>query len=219
MQIYYYEGEDRRGPVNPVQLKTLAASGRVTPETIVEVGDKRLPARKVKGLEFPAAAPPVVPPAAPADDEIYTTAAPVPPVPPAEPAAVKTETKLPPFGAVQVEVPVDPSSTVSPVEPVEPAAPGLSDQERTQRELRIAVQNLVSSCVALKAVGWFFYIGAAVSLFGGLIAAANTENFSFVCVAFAGLAAGWAAAQVPFALEKIGQVHIAQYNADLYRGK
>lgn len=63
MQIYYYKGKDRLGPINPAQLRALAASGSVTPETLVEAGGKVLQAAKVKGLEFPAAVPPVSAPA------------------------------------------------------------------------------------------------------------------------------------------------------------
>ena len=66
MEFYYYFGSEKRGPVNPAQLKALVAAGEIVPETILETGGRRLPASKIKGLSFPAPVPPPVPPAEPA---------------------------------------------------------------------------------------------------------------------------------------------------------
>lgn len=61
MELFYYQNQKRLGPVNSAQIRALAARGEITPETIVEAGGKKLPAAKVKGLEFPAPVPPPVP--------------------------------------------------------------------------------------------------------------------------------------------------------------
>lgn len=52
MEFYYYEGDQRRGPVNAEQLKAMAKNGIITPDTIIESGGKRLPASKIVGLVF-----------------------------------------------------------------------------------------------------------------------------------------------------------------------
>lgn len=65
MELFYYRDQKRLGPVNSAQIRALAARGEITPETVLEVGGKKLPAAKVNGLEFPAPVPPPVPPADP----------------------------------------------------------------------------------------------------------------------------------------------------------
>lgn len=124
--------------------------------------------------------------------------APVPPAVPADPDPPAAVPFVAPYGGVQYIKPEE-----------KPAAPEIPSSERAQAELRLAAQFVDSSCVALKAVGWLFYIGAAVSFFGGIIAAANTENFAFIGIGLAGLAAGWSSAQIPFALEKMGRFLLA----------
>lgn len=78
MDFYYFDADQRRGPVNAAQLRALAANGIITPDTTIEAGGRNLPARRIKGLEFapadPPAAYPVEEPApdpepAPADDK------------------------------------------------------------------------------------------------------------------------------------------------------
>lgn len=149
MQIYYYEGEDRKGPVNPAQLKTLAASGRVTPETPVEIDGKKVRAAKVKGLSFAPAsapAPPVVPPPAPD---------PVLPAQAAEPAP-ETETRFTPFGAVQVEITPTPEPAVV--------------QGDTYRQLFVSQSN------AIKKEGTGFFVLAGIIVFSAVIVAGATES-------------------------------------------
>ena len=62
MEFFYLEKTgEKRGPVNAAQLKTLAANGTITPETVIEAGGRTLPASKVKGLGFVPVTPPPVP--------------------------------------------------------------------------------------------------------------------------------------------------------------
>lgn len=55
MDSFYYYGENgqRSGPVNARQLRTLAKTGQIRHETIIETEEgKKCPARKVQGLTF-----------------------------------------------------------------------------------------------------------------------------------------------------------------------
>lgn len=53
MNYYYYNGENRQGPVDAKSIKALASSGIITRETIIENEDgKKCPASKVNGLVF-----------------------------------------------------------------------------------------------------------------------------------------------------------------------
>ncbi len=53
MQFFYFVDGERKGPTNAAQLKTLAALGKISKETEIELGDgRRVPARKIKGLVF-----------------------------------------------------------------------------------------------------------------------------------------------------------------------
>jgi hypothetical protein len=56
---FYYRGEEKVGPVSQEQLKELASSGELLPESMIwkEGLDKPVPARKVKGLFAWAATP------------------------------------------------------------------------------------------------------------------------------------------------------------------
>lgn len=65
MDFFYFDADQRRGPVNAAQLRALAANGIITPDTTVEAGGRTLPARRIKGLEF---ASPVYPVEEPAPD-------------------------------------------------------------------------------------------------------------------------------------------------------
>lgn len=59
MQYYYIKGSKRLGPINADQLRSLSSQGVITGDTIVETEDRSvsIPARKVKGLEFPSPVP------------------------------------------------------------------------------------------------------------------------------------------------------------------
>ena len=74
---YYYNEQGERIGVTGGQLKELAKTGLITPETIIETENgKSAPARKVKGLTFGVAlAPDLVP-----DTEVYGLSKPKPPV-------------------------------------------------------------------------------------------------------------------------------------------
>ncbi len=53
MRCYYFVDGERKGPVDAAQLKNLAASGKISKETEIELEDgRRIQARKVKGLLF-----------------------------------------------------------------------------------------------------------------------------------------------------------------------
>ena len=87
MDFYYFDADQRRGPVNAAQLRALAANGTITPETTIEAGGRTLPARKIKGLEFAPADPPAV----------YPVEEPAPePAPAPEPVIVKPREPDPP---------------------------------------------------------------------------------------------------------------------------
>lgn len=84
MQFYYFADGERKGPVDAAELKNLAASGKISKETEVELEDgRRIPARKIKGLNFESETPdgkssagdiygvaePVAPPVLPTTEE------------------------------------------------------------------------------------------------------------------------------------------------------
>lgn len=84
MKVFYYKDGVRIGPIRGSQLKALALSGDIGPETMVEVKGKTVPARKVKGIEFhpaevsrPFEVPPLIEPgssASSADDLVDSSA-------------------------------------------------------------------------------------------------------------------------------------------------
>lgn len=204
MELYYYEGSTRLGPVNPAQLKALAARGIVTPDTVVEAGSKKLLASKVKGLEFPPAAPPPVEPQAAA-----LVPPPVPPVAPpvepvAEPAAAEpkkeTRTILTAFGATTVELDPDPL----------PEMPPASGPENPfEKSFRESAAELSASSKNISQVGWLFVFCGAVSGLIGVAAAVATDNAGALLPGIAALVGGLISAQVPFFLGKLGRFALA----------
>ncbi len=93
MNFFYFDADQRRGPVNAAQLRALAANGTITPETTIEAGGRTLPARKIKGLEFAPAVYPVEEPAPvpepEPEPEPVTVPAPDPPKPSAAQRAAR----------------------------------------------------------------------------------------------------------------------------------
>lgn len=66
MYHYYDETGERVGPVRGSQLLSLAAQGKITPETKVELSDgTSRPARKIQGIVFSTPPPPLPPPIVP----------------------------------------------------------------------------------------------------------------------------------------------------------
>jgi len=190
MELYYYEGSTRLGPVNPAQLKALAARGIVTPDTVVESGAKKLLASKVKGLEFPPAAPSVPPPVPPVFPAAEPAAA------PAEPAAAsekpKHRTMFTPFG---VSVEVEESL------PEMPPAGSSSAADSARRE---SIASLDKACDQVTQIGWLFALLAGLGAAGAL--------FAFVQGIGAGIVSGIASAiscgiacQLFFFLGKVGR--------------
>jgi len=80
---FYYNEQGEKISITSRELKELAASGKITPETVVETDEgKSAPARKVKGLKFSALADTVSNSAItpPDSDEVYGVVA-TPPAP------------------------------------------------------------------------------------------------------------------------------------------
>lgn len=183
MELYYYEGSTRLGPVNPAQLKALAARGIVTPDTVVEAGSKKLLASKVKGLEFPPAAPAVPPP--------------VPPVfPAAEPAAApsekpRTETVFTPFGGVEVEKSL----------PEMPPAGSSSAADSARRE---SIASLDKACDQVTQIGWLFALLAGLGAAGALFAFVQGVGPGIVSGIASAISCG-IACQLFFFLGKVGR--------------
>lgn len=54
---FFYENNQKYGPVTDQQLQQFAMDGRITPETVVETEAGRWPAKAIKGINFPADSP------------------------------------------------------------------------------------------------------------------------------------------------------------------
>ena len=84
---YYYDANGyKMGPVTGGQLKGLAKTGRITPETVIETEEgKKSVARKVSGLTFVEAMQSVPPPLPIPDASPFAVQTPVQPVAPSSP--------------------------------------------------------------------------------------------------------------------------------------
>ena len=192
MELYYYEGSTRLGPVNPAQLRALVDRGVITPDTVIEAGSKKLLAVKVKGLEFPPGAPPPVEPQA-------ASAAPVPPpLPPVDPPAAEpkkeTKTVLTAFGAATVEV--DPAPL-----PEMPPAGSSSSADAGRRE---SFDTLEKACVQVTQIGWFFTVLTILAAVGSVFAMVQ----GFIPGIVTGIASAvscWVTSQLFFFLGKAGR--------------
>lgn len=88
MQFFYFVDGERKGPTNAAQLKTLAALGKISKETEIELGDgRRVPARKIKGLVFKGETPETKVEEATDAGDIYGVAEPTSPTGPTSPTA------------------------------------------------------------------------------------------------------------------------------------
>ena len=66
MNYYYYNGQNRQGPVDAKSIKALVSSGIITPETIIEnEAGKKCQASKVNGLVFNVQVPETATPPSP----------------------------------------------------------------------------------------------------------------------------------------------------------
>lgn len=54
---FFYENNQKYGPITDQQLQQFATAGRITPETIVETEAGRWPAKAIKGINFPTDSP------------------------------------------------------------------------------------------------------------------------------------------------------------------
>lgn len=149
MEFYYLHGNEKRGPINTAQLRALVLQGVIVPETTVLTGGRTLPARKIKGLEFPAAVPPVAPSvgAEPTAETVYPV---VPPL--AEPAVIGPEPPAAPETKSEVTL--------------EKTVPG-TDPPRSLLHKRSEV---------LEKEGLGFFILAGIIVFIAMMTAAGTDS-------------------------------------------
>ena len=182
MELFYYQNQKRLGPVNSAQIRALAAAGEITPETIVEAGGKKLPAAKVKGLEFPAP----VPPAILSDPE----------------PAPESKTVYSPFGG-GTRVQIDPA----PLPAMEPAS---APDPPYSRELKASASALEKSVKNISQIGWVIVGGWLIEFLICLIAAMNSENPApFIVGGLLSVIPAGIAASVFFFLGNLGRFLLA----------
>ncbi|MGI5831093.1 MAG: DUF4339 domain-containing protein [Thermoguttaceae bacterium] len=161
MEFHYYADGKRLGPVNSAQLRELARTGVITPDTMIRKEDKKTRARNVKGLEFP---PPVVPD--------------LPPEPP-----VVGQESLPEFPVFEDDVPEIPTVDDVSVQSIDEApavkkavfVPGSGarfiDASEDDPVSDSAPSRHVPSDEAkalIAASGWILFIGNSFLVLGGL---------------------------------------------------
>jgi hypothetical protein len=116
--FYYDSNNQKQGPVTGGQLKGLAKTGQITPETVVETEEgKNAPARKVKGLTFIAAVQPqTTPPPPPVELNPFSATPPdsANPFSAAPPDAAKTSA----VSVSEVDQPIPLSTSTSFVEKI-----------------------------------------------------------------------------------------------------
>lgn len=157
MDIYYVKNGAKIGPVTSQQLKSLAMSGEIGPETRVLAGDKELSAKRIKGLEFGAPAPDIPPVDLPPVDEaagVYGVSAPEPVQAPAE-------------------IPSDP--VPPPASIPFPAAPRRRDMSKQPeyKSLKSVCGFLRVFAAIVMCVGLFAFLSGLIQLFSGGVNASS----------------------------------------------
>ena len=186
MDFFYFDADQRRGPVNTAQLRALAANGIITPETTIEAGGRTLPARRIKGLEFAPADPPAV----------YPVEEPAP-----DPAPVPTKTIITPGGAFVTDSAPEPA----PADDKEEKA--RKWKERARADARGSLDGWVSF---LTIIGWIEIIGGVL---GGILCFMNGDrNDSFVIAGFAAIIGGLVSAILPLAIASIGRFMLTHHD-------
>jgi len=187
MDFFYFDADQRRGPVNAAQLRALAANGTITPETTIEAGGRTLPARRIKGLEFAPADPPAV----------YPVEEPVP-----EPAPAPV-TVFTPGGAFVTDSAPEPAP--EPADDKEEKA--RKRKERARADARGSLDGWVSF---LTIIGWIEIIGGVL---GGILCFMNAgSNDSFVIAGFSAIIGGLVSAILPLAIASIGRFLLAHHD-------
>lgn len=164
MDLYYYQDSKRLGPVNADQLRALALQGIITPETKIEAGNKKLPARKVKGLVFdsPGTEPPVVPPPVEQEPE------PQQELPTVE-SVVESEQDL--------TVSPDWSTHIFKSIGFQVEKTGTQQVAEHRRKARSeAATSLADCCFFLNGAAWFIFL---VNLVGGIIMITNATESKY----------------------------------------
>ncbi|MBR2694129.1 MAG: DUF4339 domain-containing protein [Thermoguttaceae bacterium] len=184
MDFFYFDADQRLGPVNAAQLKALALQGIITPDTVIEAGSKTLPARKIKGLEFGSPAPP-----------------PVEEVPFDDPAEAET------LGSAPDPVPEPEPAPAAPADEKEEKA--RKRKERARADARGSLDGWVSF---LTIIGWIEIIGGAIAGSFCLIAGLSDDKPELIGAGIGSAIGGFVSAILPLSIASIGRFMLTHHD-------